>query len=139
MALFRLRERLEPVCDLVKTFVARGLGHPRIHVGIFVGFTRDRRLQIVGGAADRLAGGRIAALFEKFEMAMRMTGLAFGGGPENGGNIIMAFDIGLLREIQITTVCLALPGERILQALFGLRPLEFHRSSPQRCNFNPIP
>jgi hypothetical protein len=33
-----LREGLEPIRDFGKTFLARGLGHPRIHVGILIGF-----------------------------------------------------------------------------------------------------
>src|SRR5574337_1940273 len=35
---FGLGQRLEPVGDFLETFVARGLGHAGIHVGVFVGF-----------------------------------------------------------------------------------------------------
>src|SRR3546814_18819837 len=54
VALFRLRQRFEPVSDLVEAFIAGGAGHTGIHVGIFVGFTRNRRLQIGAGVADSL-------------------------------------------------------------------------------------
>ncbi len=79
MGLLSLRQGLEPVGDLVEAFAARGLGHARIHVGVFVGFARDRRLEIEVGGADRLAGRRIADFFQIFQMAMGMAGLAFGG------------------------------------------------------------
>ena len=56
-------------------------------------------------------------------MAVRMAGLAFGGGAEHGGDVVVAFDIGLLREIEIAAVGLAFAGERVLQILLGLRCL----------------
>ena len=53
-------------------------------------------------------------------MAVGMAGLAFRGGAEHGGDVVEAFDIGLLREIEITAVGLAFAGERVLQILRGL-------------------
>src|SRR6185437_3348614 len=94
VTLFGLGQGLEPVGDFVKAFRASGFGHARIHVGVFVGLARDRRLQIGVGGADRLAGGRIAHFLQIFQMAVRMTGLAFGGGAEYGSDIIVTFDIG---------------------------------------------
>jgi len=44
-----------------------------------VGFTGDRRLQVGNGITDRFAGGRIAALFEVLEVAVRVAGFAFRG------------------------------------------------------------
>ena len=122
--LLGLRQGLEPVGDLVEAFLAGGARHARIHVGVFVRLAGDRGLQVVGGAADRQAGGRIADFFEKFEMAVRMAGLAFGGRAEHGGDVVVAFDIGLLREIQIAAVGLALAGKRGLQIVLGLRTLQ---------------
>ncbi len=58
----------------------------------------DRRLEVQRGAADRQAGGRIADRLEEFEMAVRMAGLALGGGAEDRGDIVVAFDVGLLRR-----------------------------------------
>ena len=43
--------------------------------------------------------------------AVRMAGFTFRGGTEYGGHIVIAFDIGLLREIQITAIGLAFPRE----------------------------
>ena len=65
--------------------------------------------------ADRLAGRRIADCFQIFQMAVGMAGLAFGGGAEHGGDIVIAFDVGLLCEIEIAAVGLAFAGERVLQ------------------------
>ena len=81
-------------------------------------------LQVVGGGADRQAGGRIADRLEEFEMAVGMAGLAFGGRAEHGGDVVVAFDVGLLGEIEIAAVGLALAGERGLQIVFGLASLE---------------
>ena len=36
MATLRLRQRLEPISDFVKTFVASSLSHARVHVGVLV-------------------------------------------------------------------------------------------------------
>jgi hypothetical protein len=43
-----------------------------------------------------------------------MTGLALGGRPEHGGNVVIAFDVSLLGEIEIAAVGLGLTGERSL-------------------------
>jgi hypothetical protein len=61
-------------------------------------------LQVQGGAAYRLAGGRIAHRLEVLQVAMGMTGFAFGGGTEHGRNVVVAFDVGLLSEIEIAAV-----------------------------------
>src|SRR6185312_9210905 len=89
MALFRFRESLEPVGDFIETFRARGLGHARIHVGVFVRFARDRGFEVQVGATDRLAGRRIADGFEEFEMTVRMARFAFRGGAEHGGDVVV--------------------------------------------------
>ena len=66
-------------------------------------------------------------------MAVRMAGLAFGGGAEHGGDVVVAFDIGLLREIEIAAVGLAFAGKRVLQILCGLGIFECgHGLSPLR-------
>src|SRR5579871_3038868 len=100
MGLLGLGQGLEPVGDLVKAFVARGLGHARIHVGVFVGLAGDARLEVGVGGADRLAGGRIAHFLEIFKVAVGVAGFAFGGGAEDGGDVIVAFDVGLLCEVE---------------------------------------
>ena len=53
-------------------------------------------------------------------MAVRMAGLAFGGRTEHGGDVVVAFDVRLLGEIEIAAVRLAFTGEGGLQIVFGL-------------------
>ena len=66
-----------------------------------------RGLQVVAGGADRLAGGGLARILEIFQAAVRVAGLAFRGGPEHGGDVVVALDIGLQGEIEIAAVGLA--------------------------------
>src|SRR5713226_23967 len=124
MRLPGLGERLEPVGDLVEAFLAGGAGHARIHVGVFVGLAGDRGLEVVAGRTDRLAGRRVAHFLEIFEMAVRVPSLALGSRAEHGGDIVEALDLGLLGEIEIAAVRLALAGKRVLQILLCLGSLE---------------
>ena len=121
MRFLGLGEGLEPVGDLVEAFLAGGARHARIHIGVFVGLAGDRGAQIIAGAADRLAGRRVADLFEIFEMTVRMAGLALGRRAEHRRHVVVAFDVRLLREIQITAIGLAFAGECSLQIVLGLR------------------
>src|SRR5271154_1228844 len=127
MGFFGLGQSLEPVGDFGEAFLARGLGHARIHVGVFVSLAGDRGFEIVRGRTDRLAGRRVADFLEEFEMAVRVAGLAFGGGAEDRRDVVEAFDVGLLREIEIAAIRLAFAGERVLQILFGLGAFQGHR------------
>src|SRR3546814_21098569 len=52
VALFRLRQRFEPVSELVEAFIAGGAGHTGKHVGIFLVFTLNRPLTIGAGVAE---------------------------------------------------------------------------------------
>ena len=121
-----LGQGLEPVGDFVETFVTCDLGHARVHVGVLVGFAGDGGLQVVGGGAERQAGGGIAALFQVFQMAVRMAGFAFGGGTEHGGNVVVAFHVGLCCEVEVTAIGLRFAGEGGLQMFFSFRALELH-------------
>src|SRR5690606_41688132 len=85
-----LGERLEPVGDLVEAFVASRLGHARVHVGVLVRLAGDRRLEVLGGCADRQARGRIADRLEVLAMAVRMTRLTFGRRAEYGRDAVLA-------------------------------------------------
>jgi hypothetical protein len=49
-----------------------------------------------------------------------VTGLALGNRTEEGGDVGIALDIGLLGEIEITPVGLALAGERLFEVGLGL-------------------
>ena len=99
-----LGERLEPVGDFVEAFFARRTGHAGIHVGIFVGFTSDRSRKVQLGLAHGQAGGGIAAFFQEFEMAMGVARLTFRGGAEYSCDVVLAFDISLLSEIEIAAI-----------------------------------
>src|SRR6516164_9338601 len=72
-----LRERFEPVGDLSETFLARGLRHSRVHVGVLVGLAGNRCLQVQACLTNRKTGGRVTYRLEIFEMAVRVTSLAF--------------------------------------------------------------
>jgi hypothetical protein len=50
-----------------------------------------------------------------------MAGLALGGRAEQRGDVVLAFDVGLVREVEIAAVGLRFAGERIAQVLLGLR------------------
>ena len=52
-------------------------------------------------------------------MAVRMAGFALGRRTEHGGDVIVAFDIRLLCEIEIPPVRLQFAGEGVLQIGFG--------------------
>src|SRR5690606_4346232 len=86
----RLRERLEPVGDLVEAFVASRLGHAGVRVGVLGRLAGARRLEVLGGCADRQARGRIADRLEVLEMAVRMTRLTFGRRAEYGRDVVIA-------------------------------------------------
>ena len=60
----------------------RRFGHAGIHVGVFVRFTRHRRLQVFAAGTDRQVRRRFAHLRQVVEMAVRMSRLAFGGRAE---------------------------------------------------------
>ena len=96
-----LGQGLKPIGNLVEAFVASGLGHARVHVGVLVGLAGDGGLQVIGGAADGQAGGRVAGFLEVLEMAVSVAGLAFGGRTEYRRDVVVAFDVGALGEIQI--------------------------------------
>src|SRR5512132_3250195 len=102
--LFGLRQSLEPVGHLLETLFPRRLRHAGIHVGVLVRLAGDRRLEIERRTADRQAGRRITDLLQKLEMAVRMPGLAFGGRPKDDGHVVVAFDVGLLRKIEVSAI-----------------------------------
>jgi hypothetical protein len=57
-------------------------------------------------------------------VTMGMAGFAFRGGAENGGDVIMAFDVGLLCELEVAAIGLAFAGESLFQIFPGLGVLE---------------
>ena len=57
-------------------------------------------------------------------MAEGVAGLALGDGAEQRRHVGVALDVGLLGEVQVAAVGLALAGERFLEVLVGLGALE---------------
>ena len=55
---------------------------------------------------------------------MRVAGFALGGGAEQRCHIVLAFNVGLVCEVQVTTVRLRLAGKGVLQVLLGLGTLQ---------------
>ena len=117
MRTFGLGEGLEPIGNLVETFITGFAGHSRIHIGVFMGLAGNRRFEVVRGRTNGLASCGIAGFLKIFEMAVRVTGFTFGGGPENGCNVVVAFNIGLLCEIEITAIGLGFAGKSTLLVL----------------------
>ena len=120
VALLGPGERLEPLRDLLEALVASGLGEARVHLGVLVGLALDRRLEVVGGGTDRDAGDRVADLGQEVEVAERVPGLTFGDRAEQRGDVRVALDVGLLREVEVPAVRLALARERLLEVVVGL-------------------
>ncbi len=54
-----------------------------------------------------------------------MAGLAFRRVAEQAGDIRLALNVGLLGKIQITAVCLGLPGKGVFKIIVRLRTLQF--------------
>src|SRR5207248_4352659 len=122
--------RLEPFRDLLEALVARSTRETRVHLGVLVGLTGHRRLQVVGGRSDRDARDGVADLGEEVEVPEGVSGLAFGDRAEQRGDVRVSLDVGLLREVEVTAIGLALARERLLQVLVRLASLEIgHRSS----------
>jgi hypothetical protein len=67
---------------------------------------------------------------EVFQMAMRVAGLAFGGRAEHGGDIVVAFDVGLLGEIQIAAIGLRFAGKRGLEIALCLGTFQIAHDTP---------
>ena len=119
-----LRQRLEPVRDFLELLVPGRLRHAGIHVGVLVRLTRNCRLEVLARAADREIGRRIAHYGEVVQVAVGMAGLAFGRRAEQRRDVVLAFDVGLVREIQVAAVRLRLAGERGLEVVVGFRAFE---------------
>ncbi len=128
MALLGPRQRLEPLRDLFEALVARGASETGVHLGVLIGLTGNRRLQVVGGGAHGNSRHGIADFGEEVEVTERVPGLALGDRAEQRGDVGEALDVGLLREVQVPAIGLALSGERLLQVVVRLASLEIgHR------------
>jgi hypothetical protein len=131
--LLRLGQGLEPLRQLGIPFLAGGLGHAGIHLGVLVGLARHRGLEILLRLADGLAGGRVTDLLEEVEMPEGMARLRVGGVLEQAGDIREALDVGHPREVKVAPIGLRLAREGLLQvlvALAALQTLPCHGESP---------
>ena len=126
MRALRLGERLEPVGDLGETFLTRGLRHAGIHVGVFVGLSGNRGLQIQTRAAEREVRRRIAALLQVLEMAVGVAGFTLGGGAEHRCDVVLPFNVGFCRKVKVAAVGLRFPRKCRLEIAVGLGAFELH-------------
>ena len=78
----------------------------------------ELRLSAVAPTCD--AGHRVADLGEEVEVTERVAGLALRHRAEQRGDVGVALDVGLLREVEVAAVGLALARERLLEVLVGL-------------------
>src|SRR5438876_7116430 len=130
VALLRASQRLQPLADLLEALVAGGAGEPRVHLGVLVGLALDRRLEVGVGGADLHTGHRVADLRQEVEVTERVAGLTLGDGTEERGDVGIALDVGLLREVEVAAVGLALPREGLLQVVVGLGSLQLGHGAP---------
>src|SRR4051812_16549885 len=120
VALLGAGERLEPLGDLLEALVAGRLGETRVHLGVLVGLALDGRVEVVGGGTDGDARHRVADLGEEVEVAERVTGLTLRHRAEQRGHVGVALDVGLLGEVEVAPVGLALTREGVLEVRVGL-------------------
>ena len=76
------------------------------------------------GVADGQAGGRVAYLLQVVQMAVGVAGFTLGGVTEQAGYVGVAFDVGLLREVEVAAVRLRFAGEGVLEILMGFGSIE---------------
>ena len=81
---------------------------------------------MLAARADRQTGDRVAHGFEEFEVAVREAGLAFSGGAESCGHVVLAFDVGLVCKVQMAPLGLRFASEVVFQVLLGLRTIQAH-------------
>jgi hypothetical protein len=103
---------------------------PGIHVGVLVRLAGDGGLEVLARAADGKVRCGIADLRQVVQVAVGVAGLAFGCRTEQRRDVVLAFDVRLVREIEVAAVGLRFAGERGLQVVVGLRAFEgFHAES----------
>ena len=88
----------------------------------------DRGFQIGLRRTDRQAGGGVADGFQILQVPVRMTGFTFCSRAKYRRDVVVTLNVGLRREIQITTIRLRFPCKRVTQILFGFRAFQLHTS-----------
>ena len=76
-------------------------------------------LRLSDGGADGDAGHRVADLGEEVEVTERVPGLALRHRAEQRGDVGVALDVGLLGEVEVAAVRLALAREGFLEVRRG--------------------
>ena len=71
-----------------------------------MGLSGDGGLQIQARAAEREVRRRIAALLQVFEMAVGVAGFALGGRAEHRRDVVLPFNVGFRRKVEVAAVCL---------------------------------
>ena len=121
--LFDLADHAEFGGDFLEAFFFGDRGEGRIHIGVFVVLAFGGRLEVLDGGGD-------IAIMEILEPELGVLFLVLGGFEEDGGDLLVAFFLGLGSEIGVFVAGLRLPGECCQQALLGLGSFEFHMGSP---------
>jgi hypothetical protein len=78
----------------------------------------------------RHAGHRVTDLAEEVEVAERVPGLPFGDRAEQGGHVGVALHVGLLGEVEVTAIGLALAGKSLFEVALGLAVLQCWHGVP---------
>ncbi len=81
---------------------------------------RDGSLKIRRSRTNRQPRCRIPDFFEILEVPVRVTRLAFRSRTEDSRYIVVAFNISLSREIEITAIGLRLARKRVFKISLGL-------------------
>ena len=101
------------VSGILFILALRGLSHPSSS-------RQGNLFGMIGMGIAVVTTLAVAAPSDFMSWLLIISGLALGGGAENGRHVVVTFDIGFAREIEITAVGLAFAREGIFQILFGL-------------------
>src|SRR5262249_61653515 len=95
-----------------------------IHAGDLVGLPVDCRREVLLRRSDGNRGNRVTRLLQEVEVSERVASLRLRRVAKQATHVRVALDVGAPREVKVATVRLRLTGERRLQVLVGVSPLE---------------
>src|SRR5690349_5966563 len=122
--LLGLGQRLEPLRELLKALVTRGLRHARIHLRVLVRLARDGCLEVLLRLADGLARGGITDFLEEVQVPEGVPRLRVRGVLVETGDVGKALDVRDAREVEVAAIRLRLAREGVLQVVEALGALE---------------
>ena len=102
---------------------SRAVWRTRGALRVLVRLAFDGGLEVVLGGADRYTGHGVTDFPEEVEVPERAARFTLSHRAEERGDVRVALDIGLLGEVEVAAVGLALAGERGLQVGLGLAAL----------------